>query len=77
MVGSAACNPVLECLLQEHWDSRFFFAEWDEDMMRKLLEQQEQIQKLGMRREVLILIDDVILGSNSSATCACGGDTFG
>ena len=62
MVGSAACNPVLEALLTQHWDPRFFFSEWDHDMIEKLLEQQETLQK---KREVLIILDDVILGSQA------------
>ena len=37
MVGSASCNPVLEALLATHWDDRFFFDQWDETMMTKLL----------------------------------------
>ena len=46
MVGSAACNPVLEALLHEHWDDRFFFPEWDNAMMAKLLKQQEFFRKI-------------------------------
>jgi hypothetical protein len=65
MVGSAACNPVLEALLHEHWDDRFFFPEWDNELMAKLLKQQESIQREGVKREVLLLIDDVILGSQA------------
>lgn len=65
MVGSASCNPVLEGLLQEFWDDRFFFPEWDNEMMAKLLEQQELIQRYGQKREVLILIDDVVLSSQA------------
>ena len=65
MVGSAACNPVLEALLTEHWDPRFFFSEWDPDLMNRLLEQQESLQRSGSKREVLILIDDVILHSRA------------
>ena len=65
MVGSAACNPVLEGLLHEYWDDRFFFPEWDYELMDKLLIQQERLQKGGGRREVLILIDDVVLGSQA------------
>jgi len=65
MVGSAACNPVLEALLSEHWDPRFFFSEWDPDLMTRLLEQQESLQRSGEKREVLILIDDVILHSRA------------
>ena len=65
MVGSAACNPVLQALLTEHWDPRFFFSEWDPELMARLLEQQETLQITGRQREVLILIDDVILGSKA------------
>ena len=65
MVGSASCNPVLEALLHEHWDDRFFFPQWDNAMMAKLLKQQEFIQSRGQRREVLLLIDDVIMGSQA------------
>ena len=70
MVGSAACNPVLEALLHEHWDDRFFFPEWDTELMSKLLEQQESIQRAGNKREVLLLIDDVILGSQADEQLA-------
>ena len=65
MVGSASCNPVLEGLLHEYWDDRFFFPEWDNELMDKLLIQQERLQREGGRREVLILIDDVVLGSRA------------
>lgn len=70
MVGSAACNPVLQALLATHWDERFFFSEWDEDLMAKLLAQQELIQRQGQQREVLLLIDDVILGSSAEEQLA-------
>ena len=70
MVGSAACNPVLEALLHEHWDDRFFFPEWDNELMAKLLEQQESIQRGGAKREVLLLIDDVIMGSQAEEQLA-------
>ena len=39
-VGSAACNPFLEHLLTQYWDPRFFFSEWDDAMIQKLLQQQ-------------------------------------
>ena len=70
MVGSAACNPVLEALLATHWDDRFFFSEWDEPLMSKLLVQQEAAQREGKRREVLLLIDDVILTSRAEEQLA-------
>jgi hypothetical protein len=65
MVGSAACNPQLENLLATHWDDRFFFSEWDMDMMAKLLRQQEELLAAGLKREVLIILDDVILSSKA------------
>ena len=43
MVGSAACNPVLESLLSTYWDPRFFFSTWDQDMIDRLLQQQEEL----------------------------------
>ena len=64
-VGSAACNPFLEHLLTQHWDPRFFFSEWDEGMIQKLLQQQEELMRAGKRREVLLLCDDVILNSKA------------
>lgn len=65
MVGSAACNPQLEGLLARYWDDRFFFSEWDYDMMGKLLNQQEEMLGAGIKREVLLIIDDVILGGKA------------
>ncbi len=64
-VGSAACNPFLEQLLTENWDPRFFFSEWDPDLISKLLRQQEELLAAGIKREVLILSDDVILNSKA------------
>ena len=65
LVGSAACNPQLEGLLATHWDDRFFFSEWDQDMMSKLLNQQEELLAAGLSREVLLILDDVILNSKA------------
>ena len=76
-VGSAHCNPVLEALLEKYWDSRFFFSEWDEPLIQNLLIQQERLEK---KRSILILVDDVILGSKAQeqlATLAMRGRHFG
>ena len=37
-VGSAACCPVLEAMMERNprWDSRFFFSEWNQPLMDKL-----------------------------------------
>ena len=69
-IGSAACNPFLEHLLTENWDPRFFFSEWNDELVEKLLRQQEDLMKVGKRREVLILVDDVILTSNADEQLA-------
>ena len=60
-IGSAACNPCLEYLLND----RFFFSEWDENLIDKLLRQQEELLAAGKTREVLLLVDDVILNSKA------------
>ncbi len=60
-IGSAACNPVLEELMSLNWDPRFFFPRWRPDLIEKLLEQQEALKRKGKSRQILIVIDDVIL----------------
>ena len=64
-VGSAACSPVLEAMMERHpkWDTRFFFSSWNQPIIDKLLEQQEYLKKKGIDRHILILMDDVILTS--------------
>jgi hypothetical protein len=76
-VGSAYCNPVLEALLERFWDPRFFFAQWNPQLIQKLLEQQEKLQK---QRSILIIIDDVVLSSKAQdqlCTLAMRGRHFG
>ena len=67
-VGSAACCPVLESMMERHpkWDSRFFFSEWNQPLIDRLLEQQMNLKKNGVTRNVLILMDDVILNSKAA-----------
>ena len=61
-IGSAACNPVLETQMRVHnWDPRFFFSEYKDDLMTKLLQQQQELKKDGRIRRVLVIVDDVIL----------------
>ena len=64
-VGSAACSPCLEAMMQRHnkWDDRFFFASWNQSLINKLLRQQENLKKQNIERHVLIMCDDVILTS--------------
>ena len=58
-IGSAACNPVIHQLMVEHWDPRFFLSRWDTKLLDCLLKQQEAAGP--DKRNVLILVDDVIL----------------
>ena len=69
-IGSAACNPFLEHMLTVFWDPRFFFSEWDDSLIEKLLAQQEELLRTGKRRRVLILVDDVILNSSADEQLA-------
>ena len=62
-VGSAACRPTLEAMMEAHpkWDTRMFFSHWNQPLIDKLQDQQEKLKKAGIDRQVLILMDDVIL----------------
>jgi hypothetical protein len=66
-VGSAACCPVLEAMMERHpkWDPRFFFDTWNQPLVDTLLAQQQKLLKQGKVRNVLIIMDDVILGSKA------------
>ena len=62
-VGSAACSPCLEAMMKRnpHWDERMFFPQWNQCLVDKLLVQQTDLKKKGVERQVLILMDDVVL----------------
>ena len=81
-VGSAACSPCLEAMMERHpkWSSDFFFPKWNQPLITALLEQQERLKKAGEQRQILILCDDVILGSKDEeqlAHMAMRGRHFG
>ena len=60
-IGSAYCNPVLRAQMAQYWDDRFFFSVWDDALINRLLQQQEELKTQGLKRSVCILLDDVIL----------------
>ena len=60
-IGSASCNPVLRAQMAEYWDDRFFFSVWDDGLINRLLQQQEELKPRGLKRSVCLLMDDVIL----------------
>ena len=69
-IGSAACNPTIQAMMEQFWDPRFFFSTWNQHLIDKLLEQQESLKKQGRDRQVCILVDDVILSSNAEEQLA-------
>jgi len=69
-IGSASCNPVLKTMMQEYWDDRFFFPTWNEELVEKLLVQQEELKKNGYERNILILMDDVVLSNDADEQLA-------
>ena len=80
-VGSAACSPTLEAMMECHpkWDTRFFFSHWNQPLIHKLLVQQEDLKREGIERHILILMDDVILtgkGDDSLAHMCMRGRHF-
>ena len=60
-IGSASCNPVLRAQMAQYWDDRFFFSVWDDALINRLLQQQEELKTQGLKRSVCLLMDDVIL----------------
>jgi hypothetical protein len=78
-IGSAACSPVLEELMLQNWDPRFFFPKWNTELVDRLLEQQEGLKRRGVERHVMILMDDVVLDSKAAdqiANCGMRGRHF-
>jgi len=69
-IGSASCNPVLEEMMKQYWDERFFFPRWEEGLVETLLLQQENLKKQGLKRNILILMDDVVLTSDADEQLA-------
>ena len=59
-MGSPICNPTLA----EFVDQRFLFNQWQRTLMQKLEEQQLELIEEGKPRNVLILVDDIILDSD-------------
>ena len=49
-IGSASCNPVLQELMYQFWDDRFFFSAWDDQLIGRLLKQQEELKGRGLKR---------------------------
>lgn len=69
-IGSASCNPVLQEQMSQNWDDRFFFSKWEDHLVETLLRQQEELKLKGVTRNILILMDDVVLTSEAEEQLA-------
>ena len=69
-IGSASCNPVLQEQMSQFWDDRFFFSKWEDHLIETLLRQQEELKLRGTTRNILILMDDVVLTSDAEEQLA-------
>ena len=61
--GTTACSPELRDLMESRWDPRFQFSEWRQPLMDALLKQQEELKSRGVERQIMVLVDDIILNS--------------
>ena len=62
-LGTRNCNKELCSLIGTRFDERLNFVEFNENVLKKLMEQQEDIISQGGRRNVLIVFDDVFASS--------------
>jgi hypothetical protein len=62
-LGTRNCNKELCSLIGNNFDERLNFVEFNENVLKKLMEQQEDIIADGRRRDVLIVFDDVFASS--------------
>ena len=60
-IGTSACSPEMKTLMENRWDPRFQFAEWNQPLMDALLKQQEALKLQGRPRQVCVLVDDIVL----------------
>ena len=61
--GTTACSPEMRDLMESRWDPRFQFSEWRQPLMDALLKQQEELKSRGVERQIMVLVDDIILNS--------------
>ena len=69
-MGTSACSPEMRRLMETKFDPRFVFGEWNEPLMRKLLQQQEDLKLKGIQRQVCVLVDDIVLSGKDEDSLA-------
>ena len=68
--GTAACSPEMRTLMEKHYDPRFVFSAWNQPLMDRLQEQQERLKLEGTNRQVVVLVDDIVLTSKDEDAMA-------
>ena len=48
-------------LLEQKYDPRFVFSEWNQPLMDRLQSQQEELKLKGINRQVCVLVDDIVM----------------
>ena len=69
-MGTSACSPEMRTLMETKFDPRFVFGEWNEPLMKKLLQQQEDLKLKGIQRQVCVLVDDIVLSGKDEDSLA-------
>ena len=69
-MGTSACSPEMRELMENEFDARFVFSEWNQPLMDALLKQQEELKIKGHNRHVVILVDDIVLSGQDEEALA-------
>ena len=69
-MGTSACSPEMRHLMEQEFDPRFVFSEWNQPLMDALLKQQEELKMNGHNRQVIILVDDIVLSGQDEEALA-------
>jgi len=69
-MGTSACSPEMRTLMETKFDPRFVFGEWNNPLMKKLLQQQEELKLQGVQRQVCVLVDDIVLSGRDEDSLA-------
>ena len=57
-IGNDYCNPELVAIVKKKFDERLIFHSYSEELLLKILDQQEQLRKISEDNTLLIIWDD-------------------
>jgi len=69
-MGTSACSPEMRTLMETKFDKRFVFGEWNQKLMKRLLQQQEELKLRGVQRQICVLVDDIVLSGRDEDSLA-------